>query len=72
MERDVISIPFEECTVDLIRPCVIQVCGNAYEFSALTAIDTVTNLVVGDILIKNYTSLPTNPKKVPCVFFSNK
>jgi len=31
--------------VDLIRPCVIQVCGNPYEFSALTAIGTVANMV---------------------------
>jgi len=44
-EREVQSIPFEECAVDLIGPWIIQVCGNPYEFSALTAIDTVTNLV---------------------------
>jgi len=31
--------------VDLIGPWVVQVRGNPYEFSALTAIDTVTNLV---------------------------
>jgi transposase InsO family protein len=31
--------------MDLIRPFVIQVCENPYEFSALTAIDNVTNLV---------------------------
>ncbi len=45
LEREVQSIPFEECAVDLIGPWIIQVCGNPYEFSALTAIDTVTNLV---------------------------
>jgi hypothetical protein len=31
--------------VDLIGPWIVQVCGNPYEFSALTLIDTVTNLV---------------------------
>jgi hypothetical protein len=31
--------------VDLIGPWVVQVRGNPYEFSALTVIDTVTNLV---------------------------
>jgi len=44
-EWEVRSIPFEECVVDLIRPWVVQVCGNPYEFSTLAAIDTVTNLV---------------------------
>jgi hypothetical protein len=44
-EQEVQSIPFEECTVDLIGPWVVQVCGNPCEFSALTVIDTVTNLV---------------------------
>ena len=44
-EREVQSILFEECTEDLIGPWIIQVCGNLYEFSALTAIDTVTNLI---------------------------
>ena len=39
------SIPFEECAMDLIGPWIVQVCGNPYEFSVLTAIDTVTNLV---------------------------
>ena len=43
-EREVRSIPFEECAVDLIGPWIVQVRGNPYEFSALTAIDTV-NLV---------------------------
>jgi hypothetical protein len=36
---------FEECAVDLIGPWTIQVRGNPCEFNALTAIDTVTNLV---------------------------
>jgi len=44
-ERAVRSIPFKECTVDLIGPWVVQVCGDPYEFSALTSIDTITNLV---------------------------
>ena len=42
-EREVRSIPFEECAVDLIGPWVVR--GNPYEFDALTVIDTVTNLV---------------------------
>ena len=44
-EREVRSIPFEECAVDLIGPWVVQVRGNPYEFDTLTVIDTVTNLV---------------------------
>ncbi len=44
-EREVRSIPFEECAVDLIGPWVVQERCNPYEFSALTVIDTVTNLV---------------------------
>ena len=44
-EREVRSIPFEDCAVDLIGPWVVQVRGNPYEFDALTVIDTVTNLV---------------------------
>jgi len=44
-EREVQSIPFEECVMDLIGPWIVQVHGNQYELSALTAIDTVTNLV---------------------------
>ncbi len=39
------SIPFKECAVDLIGPWVVQVCGNPYEFVALTVINTATNLV---------------------------
>ncbi len=31
--------------MDLIGPWVVQVCGNPYEFDALTVINTVTNLV---------------------------
>ena len=31
--------------MDLIGPWIVQVRGNPYEFSALTVIDTVTNLV---------------------------
>ena len=38
-------MPFKECAVDLIGPWVVQVCGNPYEFDALTVIDTATNLV---------------------------
>ncbi len=44
-ERKVCSIPFEECAVDLIEPWIVQVCGTPHQFEALTAIDTVTNLV---------------------------
>ncbi len=39
------SVPFEECTVDLIGPWIIQVCNKPYEFNALTVIDRVSNLV---------------------------
>ncbi len=37
------STPFEECAVDLILigPWIVQVCGNPYEFSALTVIETL-------------------------------
>jgi hypothetical protein len=38
-------MPFEEYTVDLIGPGVVQVCDKPYEFNALTVINTVTNLV---------------------------
>ena len=44
-EREVQSIPFEECAVDLIGPWIFQIPNNPHEFSALTVIDTVTNLV---------------------------
>jgi len=37
--------PFEEVAVDLICPWKVQVCGKPYVFNALTATDTVTNLV---------------------------
>jgi hypothetical protein len=40
-EREVCSLPFEECAVDLIRPWTIQV----QDFNALTTIDTLSNLV---------------------------
>jgi len=44
-ECEVRSIPFEECAVDVLGPWIVQARGNPCEFSALTAIDTVTNLV---------------------------
>ncbi len=44
-EHEVYSIPFEECATDLIGPWTVQVCEKPCEFRALTAIDTVTNLV---------------------------
>jgi hypothetical protein len=44
-EREVHSIPFQKCAVDLIGPWTVQVCGRSYKFEALTVIDTVTNLV---------------------------
>ena len=37
--------PFEEVAVDLIGPWKVLIRGKPYEFNALTAIDTVTNLV---------------------------
>jgi len=43
--RDLREQPFEEVAVDLIGPWKVQVRGKPYEFNALTAIDTVTNLV---------------------------
>ena len=43
--RDLKEQPFEEVAVDLIGPWKVQVRGKPYEFNALTAIDTVTNLV---------------------------
>jgi hypothetical protein len=44
-EREVRSIPFEECAMDLIGPWTVQACGKPYKFEALTVIDTVANLV---------------------------
>jgi hypothetical protein len=44
-EREVHAILFEECTVDLIGPWTVQVCGRPHKFEALTVIDTVANLV---------------------------
>jgi hypothetical protein len=38
-------IPFEECAMDLIGPWIVQVRGTPHQFKALTAIDTVNNLV---------------------------
>ena len=43
--RDLKEQPFEEVAVDLIGPWLVQVRGKPCEFNALTAIDTVTNLV---------------------------
>ncbi len=45
LEHEVHSILFEECTLDLIGPWTVQVCGRPYKFEVLTVIDTVTNLV---------------------------
>ncbi len=44
-DRKISSMPFEECTVDLIGPWTIQVRDKPYECNALTMIDTVSNLV---------------------------
>ncbi len=44
-EHEVQSNPFEECTMDLIGPWTVQICGRSYKFEALTVIDTVINLV---------------------------
>ena len=38
-------MPFEECDMDLIGPCIIQVNGKPYKFNALTIIDTISYLV---------------------------
>ena len=43
--RDLKDQSFEEVAVDLISPWKVQARGKAYEFNALTAIDTVKNLV---------------------------
>ena len=43
--QDLKEQPFEEVAVDLIGPWLVQVRGKPCEFNALTAIDTVTNLV---------------------------
>ena len=43
--RDFKEQTFEEVAVDLIGPWKVQVRGKPYEFNALTAIDTVTNLI---------------------------
>ena len=43
--RDLKEQPFEEVAVDLIDPWKVQVGGKPCEFNALSAIDTVTNLV---------------------------
>jgi hypothetical protein len=47
MARDMDSCPisFEDCSVDLIGPWTVQICGRPYKLEALTVIDTVTNLV---------------------------
>jgi len=42
-EREIRSIPFEECAVDLIGPWIILVRKKPYEFNALTVIDIVSN-----------------------------
>jgi hypothetical protein len=41
-EREVCSIPFEECAMDLIGPWTVQICGRPHKFGALTVKDTVT------------------------------
>jgi len=43
--RDLKEQSFEEVAVDLMSPWKAQVRGKPYEFNALRAIDTVTNLV---------------------------
>ncbi len=51
--------------MDLIGPWIVQVRGNPYKFSALTAIDTVTNLVEL-IRVDNKTSETIVRKYVQC------
>ncbi len=61
-EPEVQSIPFKVCAVGLIRPWVVQVRGNPYEFDALTVINTVTNFVelirvdkkISDVVTRKY------------------
>ncbi len=51
--------------MDLIGPWIVQVHGNPYEFSVLTAIDTVTNLVEL-IIVDNKTSETIARKYARC------
>ena len=44
-ERELGSVPFEECAVDLIGPWIIHICNRPYKFNSLTVMDTVSNLV---------------------------
>jgi hypothetical protein len=44
-ERELRSVPFEECAVDKIGTWIIQIRNKPYEFNDLTIIDTVSNLV---------------------------
>ncbi len=44
-EREIQTMPFNECAVDLIGLWVVQVNSKLYKFNALTAINTVSNLV---------------------------
>jgi hypothetical protein len=64
-EREVRSIPFEECAVDLIGPWEIVFRGETLEFNALTVIDTVTNLVEL-VRIRNKTSQHIASKFAQC------
>ena len=43
--RDIKEQPFEEVTVDLLGPWKVQVRGKPYEFNALTAIDTLSQIL---------------------------
>jgi hypothetical protein len=69
LEQEVRLIPFEECATDLIGPWTIQVPGKPYEFKALTAIDTVTNLV--KIIRIDDKESKTVRKKI-CAMLANK
>lgn len=44
-DRDVVSQPWDKIAVDLIRPWEIKIRNRSVTFSALTIIDTTTNLV---------------------------
>ena len=53
-ECEIHSMPFNECAVDLIGPWIVQVNGKPYDFFALTAIDTITNLVeIVELMIRD-------------------
>jgi len=55
-EREIRSIPFEECAVDLIGPWIIQVCKKPYEFNALNIETCGTKLCTSLVINKSLAS----------------